>query len=47
MKLVIIGGGSSYTPELIDGVIKHYDAMPFAEVCLMDIDEHFTQPPRA
>ena len=39
MKLVIIGGGSSYTPELIDGLIKNYAAFPVREVCLMDIDE--------
>ena len=38
MKLVIIGGGSSYTPELISGVIEHYAALPFDEICLMDID---------
>jgi 6-phospho-beta-glucosidase len=39
MKLVIFGGGSSYTPELISGVIEHYDALPFDEICLMDISE--------
>jgi 6-phospho-beta-glucosidase len=39
MKLVIIGGGSSYTPELIQGVIDHYDTLPFDEVCLVDINE--------
>ena len=38
MKLVLIGAGSSYTPELIDGLIQHYDALPFDEVALMDID---------
>lgn len=39
MKLVIVGGGSSYTPELIDGVIGNYDTLPFEEVCLTDINE--------
>jgi 6-phospho-beta-glucosidase len=39
MKLVIVGGGSSYTPELVQGVIDHYEVLPFAEICLMDIDE--------
>ncbi|WP_263283396.1 hypothetical protein [Citrobacter braakii] len=24
LKLVVIGAGSSYTPELIEGVIKNY-----------------------
>jgi len=39
VKLVIIGAGSSYTPELIQGTIEHYDTLPFTEVCLMDVDE--------
>jgi 6-phospho-beta-glucosidase len=39
VKLVIIGAGSSYTPELIHGVIEHYQEMPFTQVCLMDVDE--------
>jgi 6-phospho-beta-glucosidase len=39
MKLVIIGGGSSYTPELISGVIENHASLPFEEICLMDIDE--------
>lgn len=38
MKLVIFGGGSSYTPELVDGVIKHFDTLPVNEICLMDIN---------
>ncbi|UCC63838.1 MAG: 6-phospho-beta-glucosidase, partial [Anaerolineae bacterium] len=39
MKLVIVGAGSSYTPELIQGLIEHYEALPFSNVCLMDIDK--------
>lgn len=39
MKLVIIGAGSSYTPELVDGLIAHYAELPFTELCLMDVDE--------
>jgi 6-phospho-beta-glucosidase len=38
MKLVLVGAGSSYTPELIDGLIQHYDVLPFDKVALMDID---------
>jgi 6-phospho-beta-glucosidase len=38
MKLVIVGGGSAYTPELVDGLIKHQDTFPISELCLMDID---------
>jgi len=39
MKLVIFGGGSSYTPELISGAIEHHDTLPFDEICLMDISQ--------
>ncbi len=39
MKLVIVGGGSSYTPELVDGLIRRYEALPVTELCLTDINE--------
>jgi 6-phospho-beta-glucosidase len=38
MKLVIFGGGSSYTPELLDGLIHRYEALLVSEVCLADIN---------
>jgi 6-phospho-beta-glucosidase len=38
VKLVIVGAGSSYTPELIGGLAEQYEALPFTEVCLTDID---------
>lgn len=38
MKLVIFGGGSSYTPELLDGLIHRYAELPVSEVCLADIN---------
>lgn len=38
MKLVVIGGGSSYTPELIEGVINHHQSLPITEVVLSDIE---------
>ena len=28
LKIVTIGGGSSYTPELVEGFIKRYDELP-------------------
>ena len=37
MKLVVIGGGSTYTPELIDGIIKRNDRLPIKEIHLLDI----------
>ncbi len=39
MKLVIFGGGSSYTPELIDGLIRRIEELPVSEICLTDINE--------
>ena len=37
LKLVVIGGGSSYTPELVEGVILHKDTLPIGEIILIDI----------
>ncbi len=28
IKIVTIGGGSSYTPELVEGFIKRYNELP-------------------
>ncbi|MFB1049853.1 6-phospho-beta-glucosidase [Paraliobacillus sp. JSM ZJ581] len=39
LKVVTIGGGSSYTPELIEGFIKRYDTLPINELWLVDIEE--------
>lgn len=39
IKVVTIGGGSSYTPELIEGFIKRYDELPVRELWLVDIKE--------
>ncbi len=39
MKMTIIGGGSTYTPELVEGIGKYYPDLPFTELCLMDINE--------
>ncbi len=39
LKIVTIGGGSSYTPELIEGFIKRYDTLPIRELWLVDIPE--------
>lgn len=38
LKLVIIGGGSSYTPEIIEGLILRHDSLPLTEVILVDIE---------
>lgn len=39
LKVVTLGGGSSYTPELIEGLIKRYDSFPCTELWLVDIEE--------
>lgn len=39
VKIVTIGGGSSYTPELMEGFIKRYDELPIKEIWLVDIEE--------
>lgn len=39
LKVVTIGGGSSYTPELVEGFIKRYDKLPISELWLVDIEE--------
>lgn len=38
VKIVTIGGGSSYTPELVEGFIKRYHELPIKELWLVDIE---------
>lgn len=38
LKLVIIGGGSSYTPEIIEGLILRHNTLPLTDVVLVDIE---------
>ena len=39
LKIVTIGGGSSYTPELVEGFIKRYQELPVRELWLVDIED--------
>ncbi len=39
LKVVTIGGGSSYTPELVEGFIKRHHELPIKELWLVDIEE--------
>jgi 6-phospho-beta-glucosidase len=39
LKIVTIGGGSSYTPELIEGYILRKEQLPIDEIVLVDIEE--------
>ncbi|HEX2756670.1 MAG TPA: hypothetical protein VHM48_14470 [Candidatus Limnocylindrales bacterium] len=36
--MAVVGGGSTYTPELVDGFTKRADRLPVDEIALMDID---------
>ncbi|MBN1179772.1 MAG: 6-phospho-beta-glucosidase [Anaerolineae bacterium] len=37
MKITVIGGGSSYTPELINGFLERVESLPLTELWLMDV----------
>ena len=39
IKIAIIGSGSTYTPELIEGLINKKESLPVSELYLMDIDD--------
>ena len=39
MKLAVAGAGSTYTPELVDGLVRMRDLLPVEELALMDTDE--------
>ena len=38
LKIATIGGGSSYTPEIIEGFIKRYAELPVKDLYLVDIE---------
>lgn len=38
VKIAVIGGGSTYTPELIEGLAARRDRLPIDELVLQDID---------
>ncbi|MEO8286109.1 MAG: 6-phospho-beta-glucosidase [Chloroflexota bacterium] len=38
MKITVIGGGSTYTPELVLGLLARADTLPLLELWLMDVD---------
>ncbi len=39
LKVAVIGGGSTYTPELINGFLARLENFPLDELWLMDIDK--------
>jgi 6-phospho-beta-glucosidase len=38
MKVVVVGGGSTYTPELVSGIATRTDRLPVSELVLLDPD---------
>ena len=39
MKIAVVGGGSTYTPELIEGFARRAAVLPWTELVLQDISE--------
>lgn len=39
MKLAVVGAGSTYTPELVDGLVRMQELLPVEELALLDVDE--------
>jgi len=37
-KVTVVGGGSTYTPELVDGFVRRSDRLPIDELVLLDTD---------
>src|SRR5438067_7375406 len=38
VKVAVVGAGSTYTPELVEGFATHRDRLPVDELALMDVD---------
>ena len=38
VKVTVVGGGSTYTPELVEGFVTRGDRLPVDELVLLDID---------
>jgi 6-phospho-beta-glucosidase len=37
-KITVVGGGSTYTPELVEGFVRRADRLPIDELVLLDTD---------
>ena len=38
VKVAVVGGGSTYTPELVEGFVTRRDRLPVDELVLLDVD---------
>ncbi|MEA2556598.1 MAG: 6-phospho-beta-glucosidase, partial [Actinomycetota bacterium] len=39
VKVAVVGAGSTYTPELVEGFVTRGDRLPIDELVLLDIDQ--------
>jgi 6-phospho-beta-glucosidase len=39
VKIAVVGGGSTYTPELVDGFASRQDELPIDQLTLLDVDD--------
>jgi 6-phospho-beta-glucosidase len=39
LRIAVLGAGSTYTPEMVEGFVRRQDSLPVAELRLMDIDQ--------
>jgi len=39
LKIAVVGGGSTYTPELVQGFATREDRLPLEELVLLDVDQ--------
>ena len=39
LKIAVVGGGSTYTPELVEGLATRSDRLPVDELVLFDVDQ--------
>src|SRR5438552_6894425 len=38
VKVAVVGAGSTYTPELVEGFIAHRERLPVDELAMLDVD---------
>jgi len=38
LKVAVVGAGSTYTPELVEGFVAHGDRLPVDELAMLDVD---------
>ena len=44
LKIAVIGAGSTYTPELVEGLIERSGQVPLRELALVDINAERLHP---